>query len=104
MTEHNIPANAEGLPENEQRLSDDACVHLEYLNGALWELKSMASIMEGMVEKWLALSFASKNEHGQYVFCLSAGLRDEIIFATSDTCRRAFKAHEDYLKLLEVVA
>ncbi|MCB4917109.1 hypothetical protein LAV78_01035 [Brucella intermedia] len=103
MTEHSIPANAEGLPENEQRLSDDACVRLEDLNGALWELKNMASIMEGMVEKWLSLSFASKNDHGQYVFCLSAGLRDEIIFATSDTCRRAFKAHADMLKALEAV-
>ncbi|MEN5277452.1 hypothetical protein ABE527_10915 [Brucella sp. TWI432] len=103
MTERTIPANAEGLSKNEQHLSDEACVRLEDLNGALWELKNMASIMEGAVEKWLSLSLASKNEHGQYVFCLSAGLRDEILFATSDTCRRAFAAHADMLKALEVV-
>ncbi|KAB0571075.1 hypothetical protein [Brucella pituitosa] len=103
MTEHAIPAHAEGLSKNEQHLSDEACVRLEDLNGALWELKNMASIMDAMIERWLSLSLASKNKHGQYVFCLSAGLRDEILFATSDTRRRAFVAHADMLKALEVV-
>lgn len=103
MTEHTIPANAEGLSKSEPQLSDVACLALENLNGALWELKQMASMMDAMIERHLSQAVASKNEYDQYVFCFSAGLRDEILFAVSDTRRRAFEAHADMLKALEAV-
>lgn len=84
-------------------LSDEACVSLENVNSALWELKHMASMMEDAIARSLSLSGASKNEYGQYVFRLSEGSRDEILFAIADTRRRAFEAHSDMIKALEIV-